>query len=298
MQTVIAGIDLITQGAEASLRDYIAAERDAFASRAVFRRTEGLADEMAEFASSLSRATAVDDEFILSQARVFYQLGLTEQQIRRLVPAVLDLAAANPQAGVGGAQQAIVQGLLGRTRALQALGVAFKSTGNQARDFLAIEKAIQREFGGTAAARRAGPTGSVDQLRIELENLRASIGERIGLRFAPVAEGFIAKLQDPRGPEAVIQGLLAGLPPQISGLLRPFLGPVTEAERKRSQETEAALLRQSRGGDPTQRLLAQIEANTRAMRDVIGKGTLSTGGTLAPGTVNARDLQAAIRTAR
>lgn len=253
---------------------------------------------MAEFSQALSRATAVDDEFILSQARVFYQLGLTEQQIRRLVPAVLDLAAANPQAGIGGAQSAVVSALLGRARGLQALGVAFKATGNQAKDYLAVIKAIDREFGGTAAARRAGPVGSIDQLRIDAENLRATIGERFALRFQSTAELISKGVQDPRGAEAIIQGLIGGLPAQFQPVLRAFLGPVSEEERKRSQAAEAELLKKSRGGDPTQRYLAEIAANTRGTRDAIGKGTLSTGGSLAPGTVNARDLQAAIRTAR
>jgi len=297
VQAALQTVNALLDAGKESIKAYLAAETEAFASRSVFRNVEGLSDRMSELATTQSRLTGVDDEFILSQQRMLYSLGANEQQIRRLVPAILDLAAANPQAGLAGTSQAVISALVGRAQALNRLGVEYKRTGNLAKDLLSIERAITHEVGGTAAAFALTDPGRVQRLQTNRENLQEAIGERLFRNVRPATNLGNKFLEDPRAPDVVLEGLKLFFP-----LLRPIfdvLGrPITEAQRQADQQAERDLLAKSRGGDPQTRLLAEIAANTKATKDAIGRSTLSAGGTLAPGTVNVRELNSALSSAR
>src|SRR5262245_11579920 len=79
-------------------------------------------------AAALQDVTGFQDELILSSDTVLARFGLTEDQIKRLTPLVLDFARATGKDATDSAT-AIGRALLGNARALKTVGINFKSTG-------------------------------------------------------------------------------------------------------------------------------------------------------------------------
>lgn len=134
-------------------------------------------------AAALQLWSGFSDEAILSADTVYARLGLTEDQIRSLIPLTLDYARATGQ-DVPASAQSMAKALLGSTRALKAVGIAstdFVVTGDRAKDLAKLMELLQGKIGGTAKA----VSGNLDVKLAVLNNQIDEVKEKVGEALVP-----------------------------------------------------------------------------------------------------------------
>jgi hypothetical protein len=142
-------------------------------------------------ALALQDLTGFQDEEILKADTVLTRFKLTEDQIRALIPLVLDYARATG-ADAASAASNLGKALLGNTRALKTIGVDFKATGNRAQDLATIMTALEKRVGGAAEAFAKTSAGQVDVLAAQFDELK----EQVGGALVPVLKDLIPFLID------------------------------------------------------------------------------------------------------
>src|SRR5207248_2395854 len=88
---------------------------------------------------------------ILAADTQLARFKLTQAQIQQLIPLILDYSRATGQDAATAAGN-IGRALLGNTRALKAVGIEFKATGNTAADLSSIMDLLRQHVGGAADA--------------------------------------------------------------------------------------------------------------------------------------------------
>jgi hypothetical protein len=134
-----------------------------------------------EQAAALQEVTRFSDEEVIAADSVLARFQLTGDQIRELTPLILDYAQV---VGVDAATAAsnIGRALLGNTRALKAVGIEFKATGDRAADLDTIIGELEKRVSG--AAETFGTT-SAGQMAI-FNNKINEVQETIGQALVPI----------------------------------------------------------------------------------------------------------------
>ena len=127
----------------------------------------------------LSTKIAYDDDEINAAQANLALFKLTGDQIKNLTPLVADLARRK---GTDLATAATVVGkaMQGQARGLKDLGIVFKSTGDTAKDYVALQAVLQQQVGGTAEAfAQNNPLGQMQNMQIAFQNMQESIGQAL-----------------------------------------------------------------------------------------------------------------------
>ena len=227
--------------------------------------------EFDKLADALSLATGYDDDLIRSQVEVLSRFRLTGDEIRTLLPLIVDVAAREGKE-VDDVTRAVGLGIEGQGRGLKLLGIQFKATNNEAHNYLEILKQL-RPFQGAAAQAADSPAGVLRRQQTELENLQHAIGQRFDPEFRNLLAGRNLLLRGATGSvergafgraidflltplrEARESGIAARRGDTVAGrAFRQLFPPPTGA-------TEAAL---GGGADSTAARLGEIANNTAA----------------------------------
>lgn len=135
-------------------------------------------------ASALQAVTKFGDEATIQGQAFLAQMGLTENQILKVTPAVLDFAEAQGM-NVSDAFKLVAKSLGSSTNALSRYGITIEgAVGSSERLDMAVN-ALNTAFGGQAEAAAKAGTGALTQL----SNLWGDLQERVG--------GFIANALNP-----------------------------------------------------------------------------------------------------
>ena len=140
--------------------------------------------ELNEQAEALAKVTNFKDLEIQSAQRQLISLGATKEQMKTLLPLVLDFAAMT------GGDASTAAMLLGKTLQGQEMGLArWGIVLDQSKDkFTALIEAIQRRAGGQAKAALAFP--ELHQMVEELEQVRRAAGGLIESVLRPFYTAF------------------------------------------------------------------------------------------------------------
>lgn len=268
------------------------AEDDAIARRVAFALQQVKSNvpfaEFDKLAEAISRTTGFDDDLIRSQVEVLSRFKLTGDQIRTLLPLIVDVAAREGK-GIEEVAQAVGLGLEGQVKGLTRLGLKFKDTGSEVRNYTKLLKELQ-EFQGAAASTLETPAGLLRQRTTEFENLKHAIGER----FAPTGQTVVG------GTNALLQLATVSV---NKGVLGNAIGAFNELSTQRTAlnlgfrlgsgqnlpaptppgATNAALAAPS---NQAQRSLDAIEENTRKTHQTLLRG----GGPTAQNAIATREL--------
>ena len=128
--------------------------------------------------SQLQEKKAVDDDAFASGEATLAMFNLTGTQIKSLIPLVADLAQKNGM-DLNQAATLVGKAFMGNARALKSVGIEFKSTGNQGRDFLTITDLLQKKVGGAGDAFRQSAAGGIKSMRLSFENLQETVGQQL-----------------------------------------------------------------------------------------------------------------------
>lgn len=135
-------------------------------------------ESLRDYNGELQRKTIYDaDDTAAMQARLA-MFDLTGSQIQSLTPLVQDLASATGQ-DLGSAGEQLGKALMGNTRALKAIGINYKVTGDAAADYAAIQELVSAKVGGFAEEEGKTAAGQAAILANEYGDLQETVGEAL-----------------------------------------------------------------------------------------------------------------------
>ena len=171
-------VGAVIQFGKESVKAFIEAEENAQRLRnavvSVAKDSEAAFQELIEQSSRLQQITIFDDDSIQRTQTQLLNFGLTVDQVKRLTPAILDLAKAN-KIDLGQATDIVIQGINGQTRALRPLGIAFKDTGDKAENLDSILGRINSKWEGQSKNIET----TADKLKT-FQNRVAEFSEQVG----------------------------------------------------------------------------------------------------------------------
>lgn len=140
---------------------------------------KGASKRLQELADSLQRTTTFSDEAIISAEALLATYGLSEAAITKLIPKLLDMAAAT---GTDLASAAYMVGKAITTEgigSLTRLGIIVDETKFKTDALGAVVDALSRQFDGMAEAIAGEPLGKITQLKNAIDELKEAIGSLI-----------------------------------------------------------------------------------------------------------------------
>jgi hypothetical protein len=138
------------------------------------------------------------DEEIESTQAMLISFGATENQVRELIPAMLDMSAAMQRTGGEGADlesvaRAVGKALQGNTSALQRYGLQIDDAAKSGDAFNMILQEMSR-FHGQAAAAADTNAGAEAKLKNALDELKESAGKTLQDGLAPLERALAGLL--------------------------------------------------------------------------------------------------------
>ena len=136
---------------------------------------------------ALMSTTGADDDLLASAEAVLARFQLTGTEIQQLIPLVNDYAIATGTDLVS-SSETIGKALMGNARALKALGIDFKSTGDTGTDLAQIMQLLENKVGGAGDAFGKTTAGQLTIAQKNFENLQ----EEIGAALVPALEALVS----------------------------------------------------------------------------------------------------------
>ena len=150
---------------------------------------DGHSDALIRQAKTLQANTTFDDEDIMS-AQVRLGMFIKEEAaIRKLMPAVLDLAAAKKISLVDAAEL-VRKGMTGTTTALSKYGIVLEGAAGTSKRMSSILSEVNAKFGGQAAALAGTTSGQLKMFTNQWNELKEDIGRDV----LPVLSALASKL--------------------------------------------------------------------------------------------------------
>jgi len=154
-----------------------------------FARFPNIADSNIQAFQGLNQQlqlkTKFDDEAYASGQAILAQFGLTGKKILEVTPLLGDYAAKTGK-DIPTAATLLGKSFLGNTRALKALGISYKTTGNQALDTANILDLVRQKVGGFAEKEGKTAAGQIAILGNRFEELQ----EKVGAALLPALGGL------------------------------------------------------------------------------------------------------------
>lgn len=158
--------------------------------------------EIQRYAAALQRTSVIEDDTAIAGASQLATYQLKASSIKKLMPALEDLAVG--QFGVNVSQEQIINSsnllgkvFTGQAGALRRAGVSFSKAqeailkhGNETQKTATLVKVLQENYGGLARAMAQTPEGKV----VQLKNAWGDIQETIGGMILPLRTQFIGYL--------------------------------------------------------------------------------------------------------
>lgn len=165
-----------------SVKAYADAEKAQARLSEAYRKFPKLADaniaSLRALNGELQKKTRFDDDATAAAQANLAMYDLTGQQITTLTPLVQDLASAMGT-DVTDAASSLGKAFLGNARALKAVGIDFKSTGDKAKDFDTIVAALTAKVGGFAETEGKTAAGQLAIMNNAVGELQESVGQAL-----------------------------------------------------------------------------------------------------------------------
>ena len=185
-------------------------------------RLQGTLDNLGQ-SSAFDRITAQSDRLAQSLTYldnddingVFEQLitygKLTEAQMSRLVPVILDFAAKSRQS-LPEAASVILKALEGNGKALKEYGINIKDAETDTERFAVVMDQLGPKVEGAAATFRDSMAGSVASARQEVKNAQEDIGNKLAPAYATLLQ--------------ILSGALSGYIDYIKLAVKQYVGVI------------------------------------------------------------------------
>lgn len=153
--------------------------------------TQEASDALVRHAGALQQSTTFGDEQIIAAQAMLATFKLSEEQIKKIIPLTLDMAAAT---GTDAVRAAVLMGkaAVGVTGELSRYGIIVDKTDLKNRGLAAVLDEVRLNFGGTAKAVAKEGIGPL----IQFGNLVGDIKERLGAALIPALSAIVAVLKE------------------------------------------------------------------------------------------------------
>lgn len=184
----LAGVSAVAIGAAAvkigadSVKAYTEAEGAQTKLSDAYARFPALAsgniDALRTLATERAKVTRFDDDATAAAAAQLAQFGLNQSQLEDMIPLVQDYAAKTGQ-DLSTASSKVGKAFLGNTKALKELGIAYKPTGDKAKDMVAIQALLSEKVGGFAEKEGKSAAGQAAILGNQYGEVQETIGQAL-----------------------------------------------------------------------------------------------------------------------
>lgn len=155
-----------------SIQEYAKAERiQAQLARAAGEYTDALSAQ----ADALSKANNVEDETIKQSEMLLTQWGGVAAASKETEQAILDYAAAMGTDAVT-ATQDLIRNVESGGKGLAKMGIQIEETGDRGKDLALVVEALNKKFGGAAAADANSLHGRITGLDVAFGNFKEELG--------------------------------------------------------------------------------------------------------------------------
>lgn len=239
----IVAIDFGKQSVDAFMEAQASAAKfdDAFAR---FPSLTGYKGQIDDLAQSLALKTKYDDDATKSAAATLAKFGLTGEQMKTLIPLTQDYASATGK-DLGTSSALVGKALLGNTKSLKELGIAYKPTGDKAKDLANITKLLADKVGGFAEKEGKTAAGTAAILGNQFGEVKETVGSYLVPALTkmgrwiidvgiPAFSQMVAWLKDRLGPvfATVGQWITTKFVPAIQNIATIFMTNVWPAIQK------------------------------------------------------------------
>lgn len=181
LMAAAAGAAIVAFGVS-SVKAFADAEKSQVKLEQAYKRFPALAtvqiSALREMNKALQDKTGADADSLAAAQATLAQFKLTGDQIKQLTPLLVDYAQVTGQ-DVTTAASSLGRAFMGNTRALKAIGIDFKATGDTAKDFQSIYTALEGQVGGAGEAFGQTTAGQLQILQQSFEDLQEEVGEQL-----------------------------------------------------------------------------------------------------------------------
>lgn len=128
-----------------------------------------------EYNKELMRTSRFDDDVIAGAEAQLLQYGLTEKQLKELIPLTLDYAARTGK-DLTSASEDLGKAMLGQGRALKNVGIDFKDTGTLAGNFDQLIAGLRAQVEGFSEKDLTTAEGKLENLRNRFGEIQEQVG--------------------------------------------------------------------------------------------------------------------------
>jgi len=211
-------------------------------------------NELTKYASSLQKTTTFADEQIVSGQAMLSTFMLNKDEIKKLTPSLLDMAAAlaNTEGGTADLQQMSIllgkaiggEDVAGLSGALRRVGIIMTDTqtkilevGTKEERLNEITKIVAQNFGGFAAESANTYTGKLQIMQNSIDDVREKFGEALLKGLAPFIEKLTIWIQTPEAEKFInnLSGAINGVTDtfmELFGTVKDFVIPIFKEQFK------------------------------------------------------------------
>jgi hypothetical protein len=168
-------------------------------------------ERLVKQAENFQRLGAASDDEIESVQTYFAQYGLGAKEIEKVMPIVIDFAAATGQS-IQQAAETVIQGANGMTRSLKPFGVVVKDTGDTSKNLESTLSQLEAKFKGSFALTMNDAGSQARKTKYSFEELQEALGAKLSPvmeQASRVARFFIDNIGILKGVLIVLLGVLA-----------------------------------------------------------------------------------------
>ncbi len=166
--------------------------------------TKAAMADMQEYAVSIQRTTASEDDAVLSVMANLKTYGMMNEEVKKSTQAVLNLTAAKQDEGmtIERASELIGKAYMGETTALKRVGIVIDENIPKTEAYAKVMEQIQGRFGGAAAAELETYAGQWKKIKNEFSDVAEVLGlvllksiEAVAFGSNIMAVGFYTALE-------------------------------------------------------------------------------------------------------
>jgi hypothetical protein len=155
------------------------------------REGEISVDSLTKLADELQDVTKFSDDASISAMALVQQMGgLSESQLKELLPVMQDFAQMHNM-DLQEAANMFGKSLATGNNLLQRQGILFTESTNKGQFFKNMIEAVSKQSGGTAKAAAGGLSGALSHLKTSFEDITKIIGEQLAPIIIKISQKFI-----------------------------------------------------------------------------------------------------------
>ena len=219
---VIGGLYKLAQASDEAEKQQLKLENSVRNSDQAFSKN---GKALTELATSLQQVTAADADAIVGAQSLLVQFGLTEDQVKKVTPLVVDLSR---KLGIDldAAAKMVGKSIGGSAGALKKAGIDIDATKLKADSFGATIEALSGSVGGFATAEGKTFSGQLEILKNNLGDIGENVGKGAVSVFNGVAGGLV-KITGSAGSANSELGETAGRLGAIAGIGTTVVGSLS-----------------------------------------------------------------------